>query len=234
MFIRNNKKQKSVKIISAKSGPSWATLGLVELVNRLNASGLKTDLYGESRWPIKYCSHYKTLDQLSIESGDIFVNDGFRVNSMFDLINLDRYRYSHGRKKRLAQWARFIKRYFFIGIRARKVKVVPFCIKGSDASPSILIDRSCQVPIKKNGVTFVRSDIDFSLTSLEEIQNHDGVVILAAAIRHPSAFREHIAPRLNEKIRYIGFAEPPSNFRADNAEAEKYVTLWRNYLLGLN
>lgn len=229
MFMRNNKKQNIVKFISVKSGPSWATLGLIELVNRLNALGVTAVLYGESHWPLKHCKHYKTLDQLHVETGDTIVNDGFKIDSLFDLINLDRYRYSHGRKRRIFQWARFICRYFSGGILIRRVKVIPISNIDSNISPLVLIKKSWQTPLTENGVTIIRSDVDLSRTTLNEIRNHEGPIVLASAIRYPSIFRDHIAPHLNEKLRYIGFQEPTSGFQANTDEATQYVTKWKDF-----
>lgn len=245
---------KMIKFISADTSPSWHILAKIALVERLNALGVESRLYGDSYWPQKRSRFYSHLDEFKPLRGDIVINEGFLVDNLFELINVDYHRFPHGRKKRVLQVIKYIFNYFLQLPRSVGVQCINIS-KESDSSPrgwlfkiSTLNDqkmaeeglsvenllKSEMLEPKINGdiVTICR-DVESSGKAVRELYEHKtSRIYLAAAILSPSVFRQDIAPLLSQgNVYYSGFQLPTSDEYLSTAHsAKECINRWQKIL----
>ncbi|QLY27036.1 hypothetical protein [Bdellovibrio sp. KM01] len=214
-----------IKLISTNTGPSIATFAKILLINSLNDAGMPARLYGNERWPENRCA-FQPLSEFSTESKDIILNDGFTINSFFHLVNLDFYRYSAGRKRRVLQIVKCIFKYVraCAGMKAPRKCILfkhaqeqtPKSYYNFDArkaafSLEVCLNNHPSLVDTESSRTILMNDISANnKTAVRIINAPTETVILAGAIVEPSYFRENIIPLLdNQKksINYIGLQD---------------------------
>src|SRR5690606_2512268 len=91
--------KKMIKLLTTFCSPSIHGMKMIRFIQYLNKIGIKAQLYSPSRWPMGHCAS-EYLEDFVLEKNDIIINDGFVINNYFQLVNLDWYRFTHGRKNR--------------------------------------------------------------------------------------------------------------------------------------
>lgn len=233
-----------IQFIAHETGPSHLTLEKIAFINKLNAEGVDAILYGTSHWPKNKCK-YDSLHNFKIGKNSIIIIDGLKVESSFDLVNINRYAYSHGRKKRLLSYLSFLKKYlihlisFKFNYKLICYKPNKFQNKFSIFSSTIFNNKDWS---KLNLANLVNNTLSFELqdklyiiadisdsnkTSEIILNSNSNEIILAGAIVEPLYFKEKIIPLMNEyknKIKIIGFQEDLSLAQIDRHKPTSEVT----------
>lgn len=240
-----------IQFITHETGPSQRTLEKIAFINKLNEGGLNATLYGFSHWPKGKCQ-YKTLHNFKIEKNSIIIVDGIKIESSFDLVNIARYTYTHGRKNRVLSYILFIKKYLLhllsLKFNYKLICYVPhkfqndFSIFSFTISDHLekshlnlanLVNNSSSLEFQKK--LYIISDISEANKIAETISNsHLNEIVLAGAIIEPLYFKEKIIPLMNEqkkKISIIGFQENMSFAQLERTKpsSEKEASLTINY-----
>ncbi|QDK45334.1 hypothetical protein DOM22_09300 [Bdellovibrio sp. ZAP7] len=240
-----------VKLISAYTGPSISTLAKIHLVNSLNSAGIRACFYGNERWPEGRCE-FRPLGEFNPTSKDTILNDGFKINSFFELVNLDYHRYSAGRKRRLLQVLKCLGKYVYsvsklsmpdkcILFKHFDQKTAPryYDLDASDAANELIIsiNEDSILATQEDGKTKFAYDICAQNNLQNRILNSaTTTVVLAGAITEPNYFRQSVLPLLeNEEkmISYIGLQEETLRKISEILEInckksiEKWLTLLR-------
>lgn len=248
-----------IQLIAHDTGPSQQTLEKIAFINKLNANGIDATLYGISRWPEDKCK-YESLRNFRIGKNAIIVVDGLKIESIFDLVNIDRYTYTHGRKKRVLSYLSFIKKYF-IHLFSFKFNYKLICYNPNKFQKNFSIFESSLFNnedwTKFNLANLVNNTLSFELQNklyiiadisasnkISEIISNSQLdeIILAGAIVEPLYFKEKIIPLMNQhkkKISIIGFQEDLSFAHIDrmkpSSEEKAFQTIQRwNSLISKN
>lgn len=231
-----------IKLLSHNTGPSYETLAQITLIKALNNKGLKAELYGESLWPGSQCA-FKTLAQFKPAFGDIIINDGLKLQSYFSLINLGFTQYSHGRKKRVLNIAKFTLKFILNPIWVtRNLKLILYrrnsqqtsaCLFKSDMTANNLIDllsfKKESFNIEKNELTIFEDIKEANDIHTKITQSKATTVILAGAILEPHYFTKNIIPLINSRtknVQYIGLNLDFTQSVVKSSQADAIVDLW--------
>lgn len=215
-----------IQLISSNTEPSHSTLLKINLINHLNKNGTEATLYGANPWPSDKCS-FRPLSEFTAQKGSKILVDGIRLESRFDLINIDRYFYSHGRKKRLKQLINYALEYIFkiIPLFFSKNKIILLNPHSSQKSTHIFntdLSKSFTSSFKEVSNSFKTSNEkeDSETIYLDICEENDVArrieqskaerVILAGAITSPTYYKYKIIPLLHSekrKVEITGYQE---------------------------
>lgn len=245
-----------VHFIAYETGPSQLTLEKIAFINRLNASGMNATLYGINQWPKDKCK-YDSLRNFKIENNSIIIADSIKVESSFDLVNIDRYTYTHGRKQRVLDYFIFIKKYLTYLLSFKfNYKIVcyrPHNLQQNFSIFSANLHNNIEMNLSNlsNDIAsfefqnklYIMADISELNKIFELISNsHFNEIVLAGAIVEPFYFKEKIIPLMNDqkkKISIIGFKEDLSFAQIDRTKpsseknASQTMKQWDSLLMKL-